>query len=49
MKPTNTTTIRVSFKTKDKLIAIGRKNQSFDSIILSLLPEQSGDKKERQN
>jgi hypothetical protein len=41
-----TTTIRISYTTKDKLIAIGRKNQSFDSIILSLLQEQFDNKKE---
>jgi hypothetical protein len=32
-----TTTIRVNHKTKDKLNNIGRKNQSYDSIVLSLL------------
>jgi hypothetical protein len=42
----NTTTIRVSYLTKDKLIVIGRKNQSLDSIILSLLKEQYNNKKE---
>ena len=34
---TKTTTIRIQYKTKDRLVAIGRKNQSFDSIVSSLL------------
>jgi hypothetical protein len=34
-----TTTIRINHKTKDKLSNMGRKNQSYDSIVLFLLEE----------
>lgn len=46
---TVTTTIRISFITKNKLSAIGRKNQSFDSVVLSLLEEHYNNRKEGQN
>ncbi len=42
---TITTTIRVSLKTKDKLIAIGKKDQSFDNIVSSLLLEHFNKRK----
>ena len=44
----NTTTIRVNYKTKDKLNNLGRKNQSYDSIVLSLLEEHYKDIRQRE-
>jgi hypothetical protein len=37
-----TTTIRIQNKTKDRLIRIGKKNQSYESIVSMLISEHYG-------